>query len=147
MLCPYCNHNDTNVLESRTLNEGIGIRRRRECRKCRKRFTTYEKVVNLDLKVVKRDGRIEQFDREKLRKGVNKACWKRAVKDDQIEDLIDEVEMKLLNRRTTKVPSNNIGKMVMTRLKKLDDVAYLRFASVYLDFETAGDFKKFLSNY
>jgi transcriptional repressor NrdR len=147
MLCPYCNHNNTNVLESRTLNEGVGIRRRRECDRCRKRFTTYEKVVSLDLKVLKRDGRVEQFDREKLRKGVKKACWKREVNDDHIEDLIDEIEMKLLNRRTTKVPSSDIGKMVMNRLKKIDDVAYLRFASVYLDFETATDFKKFLGDY
>lgn len=147
MLCPYCNHNDTNVLESRTLNQGVGIRRRRECDRCRKRFTTYEKVVNLDLKVLKRDGRVEQFDREKLRKGVKKACWKRDVSDDQIEDLIDDVEMRLLNRKTVRIPSSDVGKMVMSRLKKVDDVAYLRFASVYLDFETAADFKKFLIDY
>jgi transcriptional repressor NrdR len=147
MLCPYCNHDDTNVLESRTLNEGVGIRRRRECGRCQKRFTTYEKVVNLDLKVLKRDGRVELFDREKLRKGVKKACWKRGVNDDQIEDLIDEVELRLLNRKTVKVPSSSIGKLVMNRLKKIDDVAYLRFASVYLDFDSAVDFKKFLEDY
>jgi len=147
MLCPYCNHKETSVLESRTLNEGAGIRRRRECDKCGKRFTTYEKVVKLDLWVIKRDGRVELFDREKIRKGVKKACWKRAVGDDQVEDLIDNIETKLLNRRTTKVPSGDIGRMVMTRLRKLDDVAYLRFASVYLEFETAVDFKRFLANY
>lgn len=146
MNCPYCNNKETNVLESRILPDGGGMRRRRECRKCNKRFTTFERVANLDLKVIKKDGRIEDFDREKVKKGIKKACWKRPVAEEQIEDLVDNVEMKLLNRRSTRIPSHDIGKMILSRLMKLDDVAYLRFASVYLDFETAVDFAKLITN-
>lgn len=146
MNCPYCSHKETNVLESRILPDGEGMRRRRECRKCGKRFTTYEKVANLDLKVIKKDGRVEEFDREKIAKGVKKACWKRPVKEEAIADLIDDIELKLLNRKTTKIPSGDIGKMILSRLKKLDDVAYLRFASVYLDFASAADFAKLITN-
>ena len=146
MYCPYCENKDTGVLESRVLPEGEGVRRRRECRKCGKRFTTYEKVANLDLKVVKKSGGVEEFDREKIMKGIRKACWKRPVTDEQVADLVDDIELKLLNRKTTKIPSCDIGKMILSRLKRLDDIAYLRFASVYLEFENAADFAKLITN-
>lgn len=145
MNCPYCDNDDTAVLESRSLPGQEGVRRRRECKKCSKRFTTHERVVNLDLKVVKKGGRTEDYDREKLLKGVKKACWKRPVDDSQMELIVDEIEMKLLNRKTVKIKSADIGKMVLSRLKKVDGLAYLRFASVYMDFEGVSDFKSFLS--
>lgn len=146
MICPYCTNKETNVLESRVLPDNGGMRRRRECRKCAKRFTTFERVGNLDLKVIKKDGRIECFDREKVVRGVKKACWKRPVAPEAMEELVDDIELKLLNRETTKIPSGDIGKVILSRLKKLDDVAYLRFASVYLDFESANDFAKLITN-
>lgn len=146
MICPYCNHKETNVLESRVLPETAGLRRRRECRKCLKRFTTYEKVANLDLKVIKKDGRVEEFDREKIIKGVRKACFKRPVTDEAMINLVDDIELKLINRKTTKIPSCDIGKMILSRLRRLDDVAYLRFASVYLEFASAADFAKLITN-
>jgi transcriptional repressor NrdR len=142
MKCPYCNFEATSVLESRATSEAIGIRRRRECDRCHKRFTTYERVGNIALKVIKRDGRKEDFDRSKLEKGIVKACWKREVEPREIESVIDEIEMKLLNRKSTEVKSADIGNMALTRLKKLDPIAYLRFASVYLEFDSIGDFRK-----
>ncbi len=144
MNCPYCAHIDTAVLESRALPGSDGIRRRRECKKCVKRFTTHEKVVNLDLKVVKKDGRTEDYDREKLIKGVKKACYKRKITDEKIEALVDEIEMKLLKRKTVEIKSSDIGKMALNRLKKVDELAYMRFASVYMEFDTAGDFRNFI---
>ncbi len=144
MNCPYCVSQDTGVIESRDAEDGQVVRRRRQCEKCKKRFTTYERVGNIDLKVLKKDGLVEDFERDKLERGIRKACWKRPIGDEEIEHLVDEVEVKLLNRKTTEVPSTDIGKMVMTRLKKLDLVAYLRFASVYLDVETLGDFERVL---
>lgn len=146
MNCPYCTNCDTAVLESRSLPDEEGIRRRRQCKKCHKRFTTHEKVVNIDLKVIKKDGHVEQYSREKLLKGVNKACYKRKVMGEQIESLVDEVETKLLNRKTTEIKSSDIGKMVLGRLKKIDELAYLRFASVYMDFDEATDYKKFIND-
>ena len=103
-------------------------------------------MVNLDLKVVKKSGGIEDFDREKIVKGIKKACWKRPVTEEQMTDLVDDLELKLLNRMTTNVPSCDIGKMILSRLKKLDDVAYLRFASVYLEFASAADFAKLITS-
>lgn len=142
MKCPYCNFEATSVLESRATSDEIGIRRRRECDRCHKRFTTYERVGNIALKVIKRDGRKEDFDRSKLEKGIVKACWKRNVDPKTIESLIDEIEMKLLNRKSTEVKSADIGNMVLTRLKKLDSIAYLRFASVYLELNSVNDFRQ-----
>lgn len=146
MNCPYCNHKETAVLESRVLPEGEGMRRRRECKKCDKRFTTYEKVANLDLKVVKKDGRVVDFDRDKVVKGVRKAIWKRPVSEEQVEQLVDDIELKLINRKTTKIPSCDIGKMILSRLQRIDDVAYLRFASVYLPIGSAADLEKLITN-
>ena len=103
MNCPYCTNEETSVLESRGLPSEVGIRRRRECKKCGKRFTTHERVVNIDLKVIKKSGRVEQYDREKLLKGIKKACYKRKVEEDEIENLVDEIETKLLNRKTVEI--------------------------------------------
>lgn len=144
MNCPYCNYNDTSVLESRLLPGEAGIRRRRECKKCNKRFTTHEMIVNLDLKVIKKGGKLEDYDREKLLKGVRKACYKRQVKEKAIENMIDKIEMRLLKRRTTKIKSSDIGKLVLSRLKKIDELAYMRFASVYMDFTDAKAFRQFI---
>lgn len=146
MNCPYCSNEDTAVLESRGLPDEGGIRRRRQCKKCDKRFTTHEKVVNIDLKVIKKSGRVEQYNREKLLKGVNKACYKRKVSGEQMEELVDEIETKLLNRKTVEIRSSDIGRMVLCRLKKVDELAYMRFASVYLDFDEAEDFKRFVAD-
>lgn len=146
MNCPYCNKEETSVLESRDLPLGEGIRRRRRCLKCNKRFTTHEKIVNIDLKVIKKSGRIEQYDREKLLKGVIKACYKRRVSREHIEEIVDKIEGKLLSMKSVEIKSKMIGKMVMMSLKKTDDLAYLRFASVYLDFNNMIDFKKFVED-
>lgn len=145
MNCPYCSNSDIAVLESRSLPEEEGIRRRRQCKKCGKRFTTHEKIVNIDLRVIKKSGQIEQYDRVKLLKGVNKACYKRKVTNEQMENLVDEVEAKMLNRKTVEIKSSDIGKMVLNRLRKLDELAFMRFASVYMDFEDADEFRYFVA--
>lgn len=129
------------VLESRVGDETT-IRRRRECAKCEKRFTTYERIEGLDLTVVKKDGRKEQFDRDKLRRGITKATWKRPVTLAQIEELIDGVEKKLRRKETTEVKSWEVGNLVINRLKRLDAAAYLLFASVYRDFQSLEDFEE-----
>jgi len=131
MKCPYCG-NRTKVVDSRSASEGI--RRRRECLTCGQRFTTYERVAPIRLVVVKADGRREDFDRDKLLSGVRKACTKQTVSTEAIEELISEIEGKLYSRGEREVESRVIGKMVMERLRKLDDVAYVRFASVYRRF-------------
>ncbi len=146
MNCPYCTKEETSVLESRVLSTGDGIRRRRKCLKCNKRFTTHEKVVNIDLKVIKKRGKVEQYDREKLLKGVIKACYKRNVEMERVEELVDKIEAKLMSRKSTEVKSCDIGKMVLEKLKKVDNLAYLRFASVYLDFSGITDFRKFVND-
>lgn len=141
MKCPYCTTLETIVLESRESEDAAVIRRRRECVACKKRFTTYERMENIDLKVVKKDGRKEPFDREKVKKGIEKACEKRPVDQDQIDRVIDDIELRLLNRKSTEISSSDIGRMVLTRLKKLDKVAYLRFASVFLEFGSLEEFQ------
>jgi transcriptional repressor NrdR len=142
MNCPYCSNNDSTVLESRESEDGNVLRRRRQCIKCVKRFTTYERVENIDLKVVKKDGRKEDFSREKIIRGISKAGEKRPVEAEQIERLVDDIELRLLNRKSTEISSSDIGRMVLTRLKKLDKVAYIRFASVFLEFDSVEEFKK-----
>lgn len=140
MRCPYCQHPNTSVLESRLAENGESFRRRRSCDRCRKRFTTYERVEGVDLSVAKKSGQVEPFDREKLRKGVIKATWKRPVSMADIDELLNEVEKKLRVRASTVVKSWEIGNLVMNRLKKLDPVAFLLFASVYKDFQSLEDF-------
>ena len=141
MQCPYCRYEDTSVLESRVAEDGAAMRRRRECLRCGKRFTTYERAEGVDIKVIKKDGRRERFDREKLRKGIVKATWKRPVAVEEIEKIVDEVEMILRKKKSMEVRSWEIGNLVINRLRKLDPLAYLLFASVYRDFRDLDDFE------
>lgn len=144
MLCPFCNYHQTSVLESRESEDGAVIRRRRECQKCGKRFTTYERIEIIALKVMKKDGQKEEFDREKIKTGIKLACEKRPCDEEEIEAIIDDIEMRLLNRKSTEISSADIGRLVLTRLKKMDEVAYLRFASVFLEFKDVEEFKKII---
>ena len=140
MRCPYCNHTDAKVVDSRASKEGDAIRRRRECLQCGKRYTTYERIEEVAQMVVKKDGRREQFDRWKVRAGILKACEKRPVTLDQIEHLIDEVERTLFSTTDREVSTIQIGEAVMSKLKGLDEVAYVRFASVYRQFKDLNEF-------
>ncbi len=142
MRCPFCTASDTQVLESRTVDGGKSLRRRRECLKCKKRFTTYEKVGGSALWVIKKDGRREPFDREKVKKGILRAVEKRPVSMDFVNDLVDKVEREMLRKEKEEVSSKLIGKTILKKLKKIDKVAWLRFASVYLQFEDLEDFAK-----
>jgi len=142
MRCPYCASVDTAVIDSREAEERSAIRRRRVCEKCKKRFTTYERIEGIDLKVVKKDGSAQDFDREKLRRGIAKATWKRPVSMSQIEELVDDIERKLRLKETKEIKSWEVGNLVINRLKKLDPLGYLLFASVYRDFGTLEDFEE-----
>ncbi|OGD93078.1 transcriptional regulator NrdR [Candidatus Curtissbacteria bacterium RIFCSPHIGHO2_01_FULL_41_44] len=145
MICPFCANETTRVLDKREGNNGKTTRRRRECQKCSRRFTTFERVETLDLLVVKKDGRREAFDRVKLRSGIIKSCEKRPVSAEEIEKIVDEIEAKLRKINTNEVSTKKIGELVTQRLKKLDEVAYIRFASVYRQFADIGDFEKELA--
>ena len=142
MKCPYCGHKDDKVLDSRSVREGEGIRRRRECLECARRFTTYEEIEEMQLVVVKKDQRREPFDRSKILKGMLTACEKRPVSVSQLEYAVDEIERTLYNRGDKEVVSTEIGDMVIEKLKRLDKVAYIRFASVYREFEDVTQFKE-----
>ena len=141
MKCPFCGTAETSVLESRTLDEG-SIRRRRECGKCGKRFTTIEAVKKSFLWVIKKDGRREVFEKEKVKRGILRAIEKRPVSLDLVDDIVDQVEMEMLRSEKQEISSRVIGNAVLKRLKKIDKVAWLRFASVYLEFEDLSDFEK-----
>ena len=134
MKCCFCGHTESRVIDSRPTDEGASIRRRRECLACGKRFTTYETIETVSVMVVKKDKSREAFDREKLLKGLLRACEKRPVPVKQLENLVDEVETTVQNMLEREVTSEAIGEMVMERLKKIDDIAYIRFASVYRQF-------------
>lgn len=140
MKCPYCEDPKSKVVDKRETQHSTAIRRRRECLNCSKRYTTYEKIESITLFIIKKDGARQQFDRAKLESGVIKACEKRPVSGEEITNLIDEIEYHLRNKKTTEIQSSLIGRMVMTRLKKLDQVAYIRFASVYREFKDAEEF-------
>jgi len=142
MKCPFCTYKESQVLESRSVDDGHAIRRRRECGKCNKRFTTYEKVKGTALWVVKKDGRRESFDKDKLKKGVLRAVEKRPIAMDLVDDLIESVEREMLKKEKEEVSTHAIGRSVLRRLKRIDKVAWLRFASVYLEFEDLEDFAK-----
>lgn len=148
MKCPFCNKDDDKVIESRTVAEGESIRRRRECNRCGKRFTSYERVEHRPLMVVKKDGRREPFSREKIMTGISRAVEKRPVSVDDIDDLLDRIEKKLyaLNKEGSRsgkeVSSEDVGSIVMEELEKLDQVAYVRFASVYREFKDVKEFVK-----
>ncbi len=141
MQCPYCDFEDTKVIDSRLSETKDAIRRRRECLSCGKRFTTYERREPLKLMVIKRDGSKEPFDREKLRAGLAKACAKQRITEEQIELMVDEIEAELRDRRRHEVTSRRLGDMVLIRLRRLDMVAYLRFASVYRQYTDVDQFR------
>jgi transcriptional repressor NrdR len=135
MRCPYCRSNDTDVVDSREHGDGESIRRRRRCNGCKRRFTTFERVESAALRVVKKDGRREDFDRAKLRAKLGVALTKRPVGEEQIDALVGAVERELLERGEREVTSTEVGELVMKRLKDLDEIAYIRFASVYRNFQ------------
>lgn len=142
MKCPYCGFSESKVIDSRPTEEGSAIRRRRECLKCNKRFTTYEKLESLSLVVIKKDLSRQQYNREKVLKGIITACEKRPISLAQMEKVADDIESSLLQTMTREIESRMIGEMVMEKLKELDEVAYVRFASVYKRFDDIHTFMK-----
>lgn len=148
MKCPFCGEDNTRVIDSRPADDNSSIRRRRLCDACQKRFTTYEKVETIPLVVIKKDNNREQYDRSKIEAGVLRACHKRPISINQINELVDAVETEIFNREEREISSKEIGEMVMERLKDLEAVAYVRFASVYREFKDVNTFmdelKKFL---
>ena len=142
MKCPYCGYDESKVIESRPTDEGERIRRRRECLKCGKRFTTYEVIETVPIIVIKKDKSRESFDRNKLLNGLLRACEKRPVSIDTLERVVDEIEGSLQNSLDREVPSSLIGKYAMEKLKTIDEVAYVRFASVYREFKDIATFKE-----
>ncbi|MBI2147591.1 transcriptional repressor NrdR [Candidatus Woesearchaeota archaeon] len=142
MKCPYCSNQETKVLDKRETENDAVTRRRRQCLACEKRFTTYEHIEMVDLHVIKKEGKREQFDRQKLKNGVLKACEKRPIPSEKIDELVSQVEAELLEMDSTEITSAKLGEMVMKKLKKLDKVAYIRFASVYRDFADLTEFKE-----
>jgi transcriptional repressor NrdR len=140
MKCPFCDNTDTRVIDTRTMDDQSAIRRRRYCDKCQQRFTTYERIDSLPLSVIKSNNTRELFDREKLVKGIMMSCNKRPVSIEQIEQLALEIENSVLNSMRREIPSKELGEMVMERLKNIDEVAYVRFASVYKQFKDIDSF-------
>ncbi|HBI63893.1 MAG TPA: transcriptional regulator NrdR [Clostridiales bacterium] len=140
MKCPFCKHTDSKVIDSRSTVDGESIRRRRVCQHCGKRFTTYETVESSSMMVIKKDGSRQQFDREKLMRGILKACEKRSVSKAQMDSLLADIEQKLYGRMENEVSSREIGEMILERLVHIDEVAYIRFASVYRDFQDVQSF-------
>ena len=142
MRCSFCGNEETRVSDKRELEEGAKTRRRRECLKCKKRFTTYEEAEKVDLSIIKRDERREPFNKQKLTAGFIKACEKRPISREAIEQAVNEIEQEILNLETKEVSTKTIGEMVINKLKNMDKVAYIRFASVYKQFADVEDFKK-----
>ena len=146
MKCPFCSHDEDKVIDSRSSNEGKSVRRRRECEKCKKRFTTYEYIEEVPLMVIKKDGRREAFDRNKIISGILKACEKRPVSMEKVEAVVDRVEKELQKSFDKEVKAQVVGELVMEHLHKLDEVAYVRFASVYRQFKDINHFMKELKD-
>jgi len=146
MKCPFCSHEDTQVKDSRPSEDGMTIRRRRHCPECGSRFTTFERVQLRELTVVKVGGERKPFDRDKIHRSVSIACRKRPVSEEQVEKMVNSIAQRLESSGESEVPSSLIGQMVMDALKEVDDVAYIRFASVYRNFREARDFEKFVGN-
>lgn len=140
MKCPFCNQENTRVIDSRPVPDNNSIRRRRQCDECGKRFTTYEKIETIPLTVIKKDQSREQYDRMKIQDGIMRACYKRPISVKTIENLMDETETEIFNKEEKEVPSTLIGEIVMDKLKELDAVAYVRFASVYREFKDIDTF-------
>lgn len=147
MRCPNCNYLDSKVVDSRPSDDGLTIRRRRECLSCGRRFTTYERQGESPLTVTKSDGSTEVYNRDKLFRGMVTACAKRPITSDQINALIDDIEVELRSSGMNQIASKRLGDMALERLAGLDDVAYIRFASVYKDFKSIDEFKKALEDY
>ncbi|OGD87666.1 transcriptional regulator NrdR [Candidatus Curtissbacteria bacterium RIFCSPLOWO2_12_FULL_38_9] len=146
MICPYCSADFSRVLDKRDGSDGKTTRRRRECQKCKRRYTTFERVETPDLLIVKKDGQRELFDRGKIRRGVIRSCEKRPISAEDIEKVVDGVEADLRKSGESEISSKNVGELVTKKLKKLDKIAYIRFASVYRQFADIGDFEKELAN-
>lgn len=140
MRCPFCNQENTRVVDSRPVEENNSIRRRRLCDVCGRRFTTYEKVESIPLSVIKKDMSREQYNRAKVEAGVLRACYKRPVSAEQVDEVVDAIETRIFNESEREIPSSRIGEIVMDELKKLDGVAYVRFASVYREFQDVSTF-------
>lgn len=140
MKCPFCGEDDTRVIDSRPADENMSIRRRRQCDKCQKRFTTYEKVEAIPLVVIKKDQTREPYDRTKIEKGVFRSCHKRPISVSQMNHLVDQVEAKVFSKEEREIPSSYIGELVMRYLEELDAVAYVRFASIYREFKDVDTF-------
>ena len=140
MKCPFCEYSESKVIDSRPVDEGASIRRRRECLKCEKRFTTYEQIESVPLIVIKKDGKREVFNRQKLINGILRACEKTPVSFSQVENLVSEIESHMHNQLDKEISTTQIGELVMARLKKINDVAYVRFASVYREFKDVNTF-------
>lgn len=145
MKCPYCNEADTKVIDSRPAEDNSSIRRRRQCERCGKRFTTYEKLETMPLMVIKKDNSREAYDRSKIEAGIIQSCHKRPVSTQQINSVIDEIENRIFNMEEKEVPTSVIGELVMDKLKELDEVAYVRFASVYREFKDVNTFMEELA--
>ncbi len=142
MKCPFCGHKEDKVIDSRSSEEGRSIRRRRECLKCKRRFTTYENIEEASLMVIKKDGRREPFDRKKILAGIQKACEKRPISTQQLEELVDRIEHTLQSKFEKEVEASAVGELLMELLYGLDEVAYVRFASVYRQFKDINQFMK-----
>ncbi len=142
MRCPYCGHLESKVIDSRESKKSVSIRRRRECLACKRRYTTYEKIEEIPYMVVKKDGRREPFDSQKLMRGLMKACEKRPVPMRKLEEIVEEIETRLQEKSDKEISTSEIGRFVMRKLKVLDKVAYVRFASVYREFKDVLEFKK-----
>ena len=147
MKCPFCEFEESKVIDSRPTDEGEAIRRRRECLNCAKRFTTYEKIETIPLMVIKKDGSRQMFDRQKLLNGIMRACEKRPVTTSDMEHIVNEIESATQNLLEREISSQKIGEMVMERLKPIDEVAYIRFASIYHRFQDASSFMQEISKF
>ena len=140
MKCPFCQADNDRVIDSRASQDGFATRRRRECLNCKERYTTYERIEGSSIKIVKKDGGREPFDRAKIKRGLEKACWKRPVSDAQLESIVTEVQNELESHSDPEIESREVGELVMKYLRAVDQVAYVRFASVYRQFEDVHDF-------
>jgi len=146
MKCPFCNTPDTKVIDSRPADDNASIRRRRQCIKCNKRFTTYEKLETMPLMVIKKDNTREPYDRSKIESGIIRSCHKRPVSSQQVENIVNDIENKVFSLEEREIPTSVIGEMVMEKLKALDEVAYVRFASVYREFKDVNTFMSVIEN-
>ena len=146
MKCPYCDFDTSKVVDSRPIEEGNSIRRRRECENCKRRFTTYEKIEQVNVMVVKNDGAREFFDREKILKGIIRSCEKRPISIKQMENIVTDIEKEIVNMMQREISSEEIGNLVMDKLKDIDEVSYVRFASVYRQFKDVNSFLDELKN-